>query len=169
MAYVQTRFRHHDSLPSAHAHARHHGWTLVELMLVVAVVGTLAMVALPSWQAQVNKVRRMEAIEALHHVSLAQERWRASHPSYADNLGSQNGLALATAPSAASYLTASGHYRVSIQTDASSARHRHAATATAQGAMTNDTLCRSLSLSVDAGVTAQGAVPAVNTQRCWGR
>ncbi len=164
-------FNHRSVCPSGTVPARrcHGGWTLVELLVVVGVVSTLALIALPSWQAQVHKVRRLEAVEALHQVSLAQERWRAANATYSSDLGHARGLALTAAPSATWFDTPSGHYRVSVQTQAATARQRHAVTATAQGAMANDAVCRSLSLVVDAGVTTPEATPAVNTQRCWGR
>ena len=39
---------------------RHAGFTLIELMLVVAVVGILAAIAYPSYQEQVRQTRRAE-------------------------------------------------------------------------------------------------------------
>ena len=37
------------------------GMTLVELLIVVAIVGNLASIALHSWNSQVQKVRRADA------------------------------------------------------------------------------------------------------------
>jgi len=60
------------------------GFTLVELMIVVAVVAILAMIALPSYTAQVRKSRRSDAISTMNTVVLSQERWRTNCSSYAD-------------------------------------------------------------------------------------
>ena len=58
------------------------GFTLIELMITVAVVAILAAIALPSYQEQVRKSRRSEAISTLGELQLRQERWRANNPSY---------------------------------------------------------------------------------------
>lgn len=55
-------------------------------MLVLAIVGILAMVALPSYQRYVMKSRRADAINALSAVAQAQERWRSNNSSYASSL-----------------------------------------------------------------------------------
>ncbi len=58
------------------------GFTLIELMIVVAVVGILAAIAYPSYRDSVRKGNRAEAITALHAISLAQEKWRANNATY---------------------------------------------------------------------------------------
>ncbi|GAB3364764.1 type IV pilin protein [Lysobacter rhizosphaerae] len=59
------------------------GFTLIELMIVVAVIAILATFALPSYQEYVRKGRRAEAVRAIGVVQLGLERWRAENPSYA--------------------------------------------------------------------------------------
>ena len=62
------------------------GFTLIEAMIVVAVVAILAAVALPSFMDSIRKGRRSDAFAAISQVQQAQERWRANHASYADQL-----------------------------------------------------------------------------------
>jgi type IV pilus assembly protein PilE len=59
------------------------GFTLIELMIVVAVVAILALIALPSYQESIRKGRRSDAMRAVGETQLMLERWRAENPSYA--------------------------------------------------------------------------------------
>jgi len=58
------------------------GFTLIELMIAVAIVALLVLIALPSYQREVRKSRRTEAIRVLGEIRMAQERWRADRPTY---------------------------------------------------------------------------------------
>ena len=60
------------------------GFSLVELMIVVAVVAILVALAIPSYTHYVRKANRGEAHELLLNWSNNQEIWRAAHPTYAD-------------------------------------------------------------------------------------
>ena len=62
--------------------ARNAGFTLIELMIVVAIVAILAMIAYPSYLDQVRKGRRAEAQAVLQDLQLLQERYRANNPTY---------------------------------------------------------------------------------------
>jgi prepilin-type N-terminal cleavage/methylation domain-containing protein len=55
---------------------RHRGFTLIELMIVVAVIGLLAVVAYPSFQQSIIKSDRSDARTALAEILLAQERFK---------------------------------------------------------------------------------------------
>jgi type IV pilus assembly protein PilE len=59
------------------------GFTLVELLVCLAVAALLVMVALPSWRAVVLRVQRADATAALHALATAQERYRLVHGRYA--------------------------------------------------------------------------------------
>ncbi|MBA3486600.1 MAG: prepilin-type N-terminal cleavage/methylation domain-containing protein [Lysobacter sp.] len=59
------------------------GFTLIELIVVMAIVAILAAIALPSFADQMRKSRRAEAVTAIQDAQLRLERWRVDHNSYA--------------------------------------------------------------------------------------
>jgi type IV pilus assembly protein PilE len=61
------------------------GFTLIELMIVVAAIAILAAIAIPSYREYIQKSRRSEAVSAMGRVQLAMEKWRADNPSYANS------------------------------------------------------------------------------------
>jgi len=60
------------------------GFTLIELMIVIAVIAIIAAIALPSYSEFVRKSRRAEAARFAGDMQLSLERWRAENPSYAN-------------------------------------------------------------------------------------
>lgn len=55
------------------------GFTLIELMITVAVIAIIAAIAIPSYQSHVAKSRRTDAITQLLHAQLMQEQlWLSS-------------------------------------------------------------------------------------------
>lgn len=63
--------------------SRTRGFTLIELMIAVAIVGILAAIALPAFNEQMRKSRRSDAMSEAGQLQLALERWRADCPTYA--------------------------------------------------------------------------------------
>ncbi len=59
-------------------------FTLIELMIVVAIVGILAGIAYPSYQDSVKKSRRSDAKAALMGFANAMERYYTENNSYCD-------------------------------------------------------------------------------------
>lgn len=59
------------------------GFSLVELMIVVAIVAILVALALPSYTRYVRKANRGEAQSLLLNWSNNQELWRANNAAYA--------------------------------------------------------------------------------------
>lgn len=62
---------------------RSRGFTLIELMIVVAIVAIIAAIAIPAYGEQVRKSRRAEASRFAGEMQMSLERWKADNPSYA--------------------------------------------------------------------------------------
>ncbi|MEI7515923.1 MAG: type IV pilin protein [Betaproteobacteria bacterium] len=63
--------------------ARRRGFTLIEMMIVVAIVGILAAIAYPSYETSVAKSRRKLATSCLTEIAQSAERWYTSNLTYA--------------------------------------------------------------------------------------
>lgn len=66
--------------------SRVQGFSLVELIITLAIVAILATITVPSFSGLVAKSRRSDAVSVLLQVQLAQARWRADRLSYAADL-----------------------------------------------------------------------------------
>lgn len=61
-------------------------FTLIELMLVLVVLGALAAIAIPSYQAHIERTRTKVAIKDIAELSMALERFYTINYTYPDTL-----------------------------------------------------------------------------------
>jgi type IV pilus assembly protein PilE len=66
------------------------GFTLIEIMIVVAVIGILAAIAYPSYQSQIRKSNRAAAQAVLMDAANKQQFYLSSQREYADTLAKLN-------------------------------------------------------------------------------
>ncbi|MEZ4254396.1 MAG: prepilin-type N-terminal cleavage/methylation domain-containing protein [Polyangiales bacterium] len=59
-------------------------FSLIELMIVVAIVGILAAVAMPVFGGYINRAKVSEAVNFVGIIKLRQESYRAEFGQYAD-------------------------------------------------------------------------------------
>lgn len=64
------------------AKSKQSGFTLIELMIVVAVIGIIAAIAYPAYTDYVRKARRAEAKAELLELAQVQSKWRVTNPTY---------------------------------------------------------------------------------------
>ena len=165
-------------------HAQARGFTLIELMIVVAIVAIIAAVALPNYFGSVRKSRRADAITEISKISQAQERWRANAPTYSANLGT-GGLLVVPAATAVStagtvsssqYDMSSGFYRLRVSTDSANDasgnplnRTSYAVLATAIGRQASDAQCATLTMTMTGGTLAYTSTGSAAANQCWNR
>jgi type IV pilus assembly protein PilE len=68
------------------------GITLIELMIVVAVIGILAAVAYPSYEAYIIRSNRSAAQQLMLKIASREEQYRLDAKSYTATLGGTSGL-----------------------------------------------------------------------------
>jgi type IV pilus assembly protein PilE len=78
-----------------HKYIRKKGFTLIELMVAVAIVGILAAIAIPSYQESMRKSRRADAQSALLNIANAMERYFTQNNTYCDTGTSSQGAVVA--------------------------------------------------------------------------
>lgn len=80
------------------------GFTLIELMITVAIVAILAAIALPSYQSHIRKARRVEAQAYLMDLAQRQQQYFTDNRSYATTIDAA-GLNAAVPSSVSTYYT----------------------------------------------------------------
>ena len=68
------------------------GFTLIELMIVVAIIGFLAMVSVPTFTRFLAKAKRAEAYMNLSSIYAAEKAYWAEHGKYSDVLYGEGGI-----------------------------------------------------------------------------
>lgn len=144
------------------AQARAAGFTVIELMIVVVVIGVLAAIAYPSFVDSIRKSRRAEGVSALATLQQAQERHRSNAATYADAAASLNQAGV----------TSSGYYAIAV-TAASASGYTATATARTGTSQAADGPCKVLAVRMDRGNLSYGAgasaVDWADPNRCWAR
>lgn len=144
-----------------HHRTRHNGFTLVEAAVVVTIAALLATIAWPAFASVVRRIHRTDALAALAHVQLLQQRHRSLHPGYATL--AQLGIGVQVA---------GGRYRLDLSEPTASG---YRLSAVAQGPQAADAVCRHLGVEVVGADTRRSSGPDAEThnevaqnRRCWG-
>lgn len=128
------------------------GFTLIELMIAVAVVGIIAAIALPSYKEQVNKSRRADGKALLSNMTQQLERCYSKFGRYNSGCSVANNTA---------QTSEDGYY---IVTPTGITATTYSLTAVAQSAQKEDKICADLTLDQtgEKKISGNGSVT-----ECW--
>ena len=128
------------------------GYTLIEMLIAIGILSILVLVATSLYTGYIRKGRRIDAVNTLLSISLAEERYRSNNAQYGTLTQVWSGVAT----------SAEGYYNISISNVSASG---YTVTATGQGGQASDaengTSCTTLTLTVSSGTITK--TPAV----CW--
>jgi type IV pilus assembly protein PilE len=128
------------------------GFTLIELIIALTIVAILTVSSISIYSYFIRKGRRIDAINSLMSISLAEERYRSNNLTYGTLAQVWGGVTT----------TPEGYYTLSITNIAATS---YTITATAVGDQANDasgsTSCTPLQLQVSNGTVTKS--PSV----CW--
>lgn len=155
---------------------RPRGFTLIELMVSVAITAIIATVAVTSYTSFILKAHRAEAKSALLDLASLEERYLSTNNTYSIT-PTDLGYAGAAWP-ASGILVGSGYYVVQLPTVVAPAVAAGATPATpASFSITaipapgnqqvNDTACQSFTVTSAGARTALNSAGADNTATCW--
>ena len=135
----------------------HQGFTLIELMITVAIVGVLASLAYPSYAQYIVRSNRSSAVSFVMNLASKQEQYNLDARQYTNQLSLLGAASIPT--------EVSNNYNVTVTADNTVAPPTYSITATPTGTqLARDTLCGTLSIN-QTGLKTISGTSAVN--KCW--
>lgn len=139
--------------------SRVRGFTLLELMIAVAVVGILAAIAYPSYMEHIRKSRRAEAQGVLMDIAMRQQQSLLDARRYVDLDTEAKVQALVNVPT-----TVQNFYTFQSPAPATTSIPTFSATAIPKGDQVND---KCGTLGVDQTGTKTASKDGVSVSDCW--
>ncbi len=100
--------------PFVHKLRSRDGFTLVELMVVIAIISILAAVSIPAYFNHLMRTRQSKAITELMAIKAASERYFVENGAYTNTIGLLPGYASAGTVAGASYTNSYYQYQITV-------------------------------------------------------
>ena len=139
---------------------RRGGFTLIELMITVAIIAILSAIALPSYLDYVRKGKRSDARALLQAAAIAQEKYRLSNASYA----SATTALSPPCPTSGTCASEQGYYTLATPTGVTATGYTLTANAVSTSSQAADTGCTAITYTVSGGSITYGP-----SNTCWGK
>lgn len=141
------------------------GFTLVELLITIAILGLLVVVALPAYRESVLRSNRSDAQITLNRLATLQEQYYFRTNQYTDDFANLIDGATSGVPIDSN----EGHYSISVDTNATATdpATTWTMTAEAQPDQAADTACNKIILNSMGVKTAERADTTANNEECW--
>ena len=152
-------YRMNQNLHTLPRSGRNAGFTLIELMIVVAIIGILSAIALPSYREYVVRGNRATARAAMLEVQQFMERFYAANSRYTTDAAGTTSPTLPARLSAAP--PESPKYNLALSAPAVNS---YTLTATP---VTADATCGNLTLTNTGLRGANGGTDAATVAKCW--
>jgi type IV pilus assembly protein PilE len=140
------------------------GFTLIELMVVAAIVAVLAAIGYPTYLNHVRKTARAEAKVRLLQVAQLQERNFTEKNTYVTDIGPLLGLGVGATVYSSSTNDAGSRYQITATPGTGGIAVAYTLEATPQGSQTGDTDCLTLRLLSTGKKEITGSSTAT---KCW--
>ncbi|MGY4516670.1 type IV pilin protein [Lysobacter sp. HA18] len=135
---------------------RENGFTLIELMIVVAIIAVLAAIAYPAYTQHVLKARRVQAAGCLQNMAQFMERFRTTH-----NFSYSGATVVADQFQCQTDLSA---FYTILPVTGSVTATAYSLQAAPTGAQLKDTKCATLGLDQTGQKTISGTA---SVEQCW--
>ena len=140
------------------------GFTLVEIMVTIAILGVLAAIAIPNYQNSVRKANRTDAKAALNTLTNELARFYAINRFYTTDM---TNFSLPNAAEA-SALSENGHFRISIAAGPDGIAKNYVVSATQETSyQKKDTECVTYTMTSAGQKSAVNKAAGDSTAKCW--